>query len=1662
MLRSFVFNTNICKIIVIFSTLLLILSNNKNTAFAEEDTSADDHSYRPKVTKLESDAGFGTGIQFFDHSSFDDSNNLVKIHQNRLYLSKDNGYTWNLIKDIDYDKFTPVYITTDLSHKDRAFLSVDPLSQDEKENANPNKGVSLYYTENKGEKWERIYIEDVQSAFFSSSHPTNMDYLIFWAVTCETVVDEQQNARYPDCSSSHIATEDRGKTWNVIGNVLDEMEKQSADDTNNQLEKYNVYDYCEFARSGSADSQIMDPFDIVCLRSYYPSASTHHDADEDTDYIPRKNSKLYFSKTWGKSFELLNPFQDLAVTEFFLNGKYMIVFTARDAYNRFSKGNVYISLDGINFKEAQFPTDINSAFSYVYDVIGSTIIISSSIIKDKNNNRIKDDDNVSFDDVLFFNEEQIFLSDSTGLKFEKLENLAGYISSDNKDSVVEPDFLYMFSAFQGLEGTFFSTASRIEHDKFPQVYSKITLDYGRSWRNLRVNKTDNDPNEYVCDVNDYEHCSLNSGFIFSVDGSYEMNLGRTPGLLALTGSVSPSIDSSQGNNINYEDLDVHTFVSTDGGLTWKFALGVSSIVAYGDLGNIMVAVPYSPNEDGDPNSEFYYSLDHGNTWTEYQLDEEFFAISLNAVVLDGSGYHFILDGFYHGNNPNDPPSNFKYLIDFSRAFGGKTCFYERDTEDWVQANGECINGVRNTFRRRKPNSPCLVRRIFEGVHHESQICDCTAKDYECAKNFRISADGTTCEPDYSMLLSDGVCSNSKNGELELESKQLITDTQCKKPKNKFKEKTKVVCNDLNGDTDNDAEVSIVEKSFDEEFLIYEYFGSVKDDSLLIQTRSNKVFVSLDGGISFKQVETGGEGIVEVVFNKYNDSCAYLFGEASSIFITENRGHSFFKSSIPKDSREILYPLDFSYSNSQEFIYYGGKNCRSFFDPNCHTIAYITKDGGRTFEQLLEYAGHCDFVGSFYHHPVDENMIICEVKENGMFSKSIYSSTDYFQKNKVKLFDNCLGFITNTDYTIFAILKEDNALSAFVTVDGKEIAEAKFPKNNLQLDKQEAFTVLGSSLGSLFIHLTTHVNAKEEFGALLKSNSNGTSFVTLERAVNRNEDGFVDFEYINGLEGIIITNVVSNADSIKKKTPNGDSVAKILRSKITFNDGGDWRYIQPPKKDSNNKAYDKCSGKNLEKCSLNLHGFTERKDIRDTFSSGSAIGMLLGVGNVGDSLLPMEECSTFMTVDGGVTWKEVKKGPYQWEFGDRGSVIVLVKDGSKTSSITYSVDSGKTWKDYIFSEEEILITDIVTHPKDCSMKFILIGEKVLANGKQTITYTIDFSRAFSRQCKYDTTNPDTDDYEYFSITHPDAKTCLFGHEAEYLRKNKDDCYVGMAPIEDNFRIVKNCSCTRDDFECDYNFYRASDGTCKLVEGLSPADPQEVCMDNPDMIEFFKSTGYRKIPLSTCVGGKELDKSTTVSPCPGKEKEFKAKHSMGMFERLFLIVLPLFVLIFATWFVYDRGIKRNGGFSRFGEIRLGDDDDLVEENRTDVVVNNILRCGIFAFNIGANVFQLIKKSLGGGFSRFVELMRGGNRSRGPSYTSLTTDQFLDEADDLLSGHDDDANDLSSFNSNDVNFDIDDHHGGSENSSVAASTEEPNFTAYTDNVENDGGDAATDSNL
>ncbi|SJM87275.1 probable Vacuolar protein sorting/targeting protein 10 [Zygosaccharomyces bailii] len=1473
--------------------------------------------------------------------AFDDSTTLLMVQKKGLFVSFDNGGKWEAPEGVPAEV---IMVDVDEYHRhDRAFAVTNDFQ--------------YYITEDQGKHWRHIQPPKGSNDFTFcelDSHPLNRDYFLLRCSDCSTVSlpgfgEFSKRAMFiPSCKEESYVSSNGGKSFRKLESP--QHPSQSGSQYLGVICKFGV---------NSADSKLKSGANFIyCLEG-------------QMDEWFQTNGVLFYTSDFGKTTKMVDQFKDVTVSDFQVLDSHILAYTLEDRFNRLSAAQLWVSSDGFNFKKAYLPTLLRytSLYDATEDSLGRIVLPLSTMMEESNS------------------ASQILLSDSSGLKFSILQ--------------VTPEDILGFSTIAtspNLRGTmwadFMSITNRpfrhAEKDK-PNHLSKVTFDSGATWSNLKVvDPTNRHKKLFHCDINDVEHCSLHKFFGDPVP------IGSA-GILMTLGTIGDGTESM------WEDI--MTFISRDGGATWEVAFEYPCAYAFGDLGNIILAMPIYPDEDNDPQGEFYYSLDQGKSWEEYQLEVPITPMDLLSTTPDGSGLNFIISSFNLDNSPNNGDADsFFYTIDFSEAFEGKICG-NNDFEPWYLANGDCVNGAKYSYRRRKQDSRCLVRKLFEDLTLKEEICEqCTEKDYECSFEFSRDSDGQ-CKPDYKLLGASSICDNSE-GEIELKPMQKVTNSKCRKELKV--ESTKVSCAAK-------SDILITENVFHSKIRSYQYFDTNEDESLIIDTVKDGVYISHDSGQNIKKFEPG-EDITEIVFNSFHSSHAYLFGKNGNLYVTRNRGKSFETYKLPY-SRQLGMPLDFHAKDANTFIYYGGKDCENIFNPACHAVAYFTRDGGKNFVELLDNAIHCEFAGSLFKHPVDESLIYCQVKEPQSRKRTLMSSVDFFQTDKKTVLDTIIGYMNTGEFIVMAVPLGNSELRAYVTVDGAELAEAKFPPD-MSAEKQEAFTVLGSETGSIFFHLTTNDEPGGEFGELLKSNSNGTSFVRLESAVNRNSLGMVDFERIQALEGIIIINVVDNPERVLAKEED-----KLLKSKITFNDGSDWSYIQAPLQDSERKPY-ACNPKQLEKCSLHLHGYTERNDLRDTLSSSSAFGMLFGIGNVGEYLLPEDQCSTFFSKDGGETWTEIKKGAYQWEFGDHGGVLVLVPKNEATNTLTYSLGMGDTWSggstfsDYVFTDEKILVQDIVTVPRDSALRFLLVGSSTSVQGISTKTFTIDFTQKFKRQCIINGEKPDGADFSYFSLGESDSK-CLFGHQARYLMKTHSECFVGNAPLSEFYEITQNCSCTRNDFECDYNFYKAYDGTCKLVEGLSPADSSEICKKEPDLIEYFKPTGYRKIPLSTCVGGLRLDDTSAPLPCPGKEKQFKEKYKVNR-TPYFLSFLFFFLLLLAiTWFIYDRGIRRNGGFARFGEIRL-DGDDLIENNGTDKLVNSIVRSGFYAASAVFSGYQLLKRSLGNTALRISERF---SRRRGPTYSSLLHDQFMDEADDLLTGHDEDANTLGSILGNDENFEIDD---------------------------------------
>jgi hypothetical protein len=136
--------------------------------------------------------------------------------------------------------------------------------------------------------------------------------------------------------------------------------------------------------------------------------------------------------------------------------------------------------------------------------------------------------------------------------------------------------------------------------------------------------------------------------------------------------------------------------------------------------------------------------------------------------------------------------------------------------------------------------------------------------------------------------------------------------------------------------------------------------------------------------------------------------------------------------------------------------------------------------------------------------------------------------------------------------------------------------------------------------------------------------------------------------------------------------------KKLRTMMTFSHGSSWTTLCPPRRDAFGEEKP-CDATDAKLCGLHFHSVTALHNFGRVFSS-RAPGFVMGVGSngIGESLWEYKSSDTFLSTDAGLSWQIISKGAHKYEFGDLGSILVMVDDEEITDSIRYSSDLGKTW------------------------------------------------------------------------------------------------------------------------------------------------------------------------------------------------------------------------------------------------------------------------------------------------------------------------------------------------------------------------------------------------
>lgn len=908
-----------------------------------------------------------------------------------------------------------------------------------------------------------------------------------------------------------------------------------------------------------------------------------------------------------------------------------------------------------------------------------------------------------------------------------------------------------------------------------KVVSSISFDDGRTFQSLKVG----DDRLHLHSMTTYDE------------------LHNLPTLGRMFSSPAPGLVMGVGNTgdyrKDYEDGDL--YVSDDAGLTWRHALKGPHVFEFGDQGGVIVAV-----KDDGTTDEVQYSLDHGKEWEKpIELKHKIKPIYITTTP-DSTSLKFLLVGQTSKNI-------IMYSIDLNGLHERKCT--DDDVEDWVARLDEnkepdCLMGHKQIYQRRKPNADCFMKKEFKMNPPIFERCTCSAEDFECDYNFKRSEDGKECVPAVPLTPPSGECKDSSDTYAGPSGWRLIPGNACiREGGENLDKEIERSCSNFTSSPIADGKVHAGEPQYFSA-TAYDYFylerqtsNTGDDETIFMITNKKDLYVSHDHGRTWEQPKAlKGEGIVAITPHPHYTDGAYFLTNGEYGFSTINRGATFERFekptlSIAKDTS----PLAFHEKYIDWMIWMGNDDCEG---SSCVYNAWYTKNRGDEWHKMLRGVSQCQF-GYHDGRENSEELILCEQyeKESRQNDRQLISSNtkeDWFASPDV-INPNIAHFVTMNEFFVVATYptEKHKFLNVSTSMDGQTFAQAHFPIN---VDVNQ-YTALPGSTYALFLFVEINSETGRSYGSLVKSNSNGTYFTSSLEALNVNDGGFVDFEKMANLEGVALANVVTNVDEVENKL-----ATKKLRSMITHNDGGQWALLSPPTKDADGKKFD-CSvtqGKGTEKCALHLHGYTERRDPRDTFYSGSAIGMMIGVGNVGEYLSSSEDADTFLSSDGGLTWKNVKKGRYMFEYGDAGSLIVLVRELQPTKVVYYSLDEGSTWNEFQFSEMDMIVDDISTVPSDTSKGFLLWAKEAKSSQDKFATISLDFSGIWDRTCVLDEEDDQSEDYYLWTPKHPAQEgNCLFGHVEQYHRKNpKAACWVNWREPHVH-RVGENCECSREDFE-----------------------------------------------------------------------------------------------------------------------------------------------------------------------------------------------------------------------------------------------------------------------
>uniref|UniRef100_W5MGE8 Sortilin-related receptor n=1 Tax=Lepisosteus oculatus TaxID=7918 RepID=W5MGE8_LEPOC len=646
----------------------------------------------------------------------------------------------------------------------------------------------------------------------------------------------------------------------------------------------------------------------------------------------------------------------------------------------------------------------------------------------------------------------------------------------------------------------------------------------------------------------------------------------------------------------------------------------------------------------------------------------------------------------------------------------------------------------------------------------------------------------------------------------------------------------------------------------------------RDSTGALEPKTSSVYVSYDYGASFQPIshkfqltgdKAGRKQVIAKFYQSPADNKRYLFADTTN-------GYLWNTFDFCRTIQGILAP----FRPTDLLLHSKMPNLVLGYD-STHPNKQLWKsdDFGETWVLIQEHV-KAYFWGV---EPYDASTTVFVQRHEPLHTSSVLSSTDFFQSepNRRLILDRVDSFQLRDKY-MFATRNVSllgsqgpSSVQLWVSYNRQPMRAAQFMTRHPITE----YYIADASEDQVFVC----VNHNGSVTNLYISDAEGLSFsLSLENVLYYSPEGpgsgsliryfasepFADIHRVEGLRGVYIATLT-----------NGSLTEENMRSVITFDKGGTWELLQPPAADSLGGTLDcelakGCSLHLSQRWSQLLNFQLPRMPI---LSKESAPGLILATATAGAdascegaALRPRQEHR----------FREALAGPHYYSWGDHGGILVAIAQGGPTTHLKLLSHKPGVWVPVFRlggsrgGERE-------------NLGGVAGGQagRLRTPRGSSVSPCLSPGRATGVPCT-------ESDYKLWSPSDERGNECLLGRKAVFKRRTAHaTCFNG----EDFDRpiTVTNCSCTRQDYECDYGF--------KLSEDLS----LEVCVPDPEFsgrlyappvpcpvgTTYRRTRGYRKIAGDTCGGGDvEARMDGEVLPCPvGESNEFLLYALRGSIHR-----------------------------------------------------------------------------------------------------------------------------------------------------------------------------------